>query len=41
MFISVYAVVTGHLASRQAARIDERRELSDEEDLLKEINEKL
>jgi hypothetical protein len=38
VFISVYAVVTGHLSSWQAARVEVRQE---EEDVSKEVIEEL
>lgn len=37
VFISVYAVVTGHLSTWQAARVEARQEADDTEDVAKKI----
>jgi hypothetical protein len=39
VFISVYAVVTGHLATWQAARVEERQEEDQTEQLVHEIKQ--
>ncbi len=39
VFISVYAVVTGHLSTWQAARVEERQELDNTEQVVHEIQQ--
>lgn len=39
VFISVYAVVTGHLATWQAARVEERQEEDNTEQIVHEIKQ--
>jgi uncharacterized membrane protein len=39
VFISVYAVVTGHLATWQAARVEERQENDETEQKVEEIRQ--
>ena len=39
VFISVYAVVTGHLATWQAARVEERQEEDQTEQIVHEIKQ--
>lgn len=41
VFISVYAVVTGHLSTWQAAKVEARQEADDTEELAKAIYEYL
>lgn len=41
VFVSVYAVVTGHLATWQAARVEERQELDDDVEEVHETVKKI